>query len=203
MFGILPPSFLQQAGSFMSLKDQLLKAGLIDQSKASKAEREQRKQDHQKTAKAKKKAQKSGEAIVDEAKLLADQARQEQAERSRELNRQQREQAEHKAIQAQIRQLIDMNRIDRKRGDIAYQFADGNTIKKVYLTTKLQDQLAYGVIALVRFGDGYELVPKQVAEKIAQRDAACILVQNTGSSQPAAVEDDPYADYQIPDDLMW
>lgn len=187
----------------MSLKDQLLKAGLIDQSKAQKAEQEQRKQAHQKTAKAQKKAKKTGEVIVDEAKLLAEKARQEQAERSRELNRQQREQAEQKAIQAQIRQLIEMNRIDRKGGELAYQFADGNKIKKTYLTAKLQDQLVYGTIALVKLGEGYELVPKQVAEKIAQRDAACILVQNASSSQQAVEEDDPYADYQIPDDLMW
>lgn len=60
----------------MSLKDQLLKAGLIDQSKAQKAEQEQRKQAHQKTAKAQKKAKKTGEVIVDEAKLLAEKARQ-------------------------------------------------------------------------------------------------------------------------------
>lgn len=187
----------------MSLKDQLLKAGLIDQSKAQKADQEQRKQAHQKTAKAQKQAKKSGEVTVDEAKLLAEQSRQAQAERSRELNRQQREQAERKAVQAQIRQLVDMNRIDRKQGDIAYQFADGNKVKKIYLTPKLQDQLAYGVIALVKSGDSYELVPQQVAEKIAQRDAALILVRNSGSAQQQAAADDPYADYQIPDDLMW
>ncbi|WP_301015590.1 DUF2058 domain-containing protein [Thiothrix sp.] len=189
--------------TFMSLKDQLLKAGLIDQSKAQKAEQEQRKQAHQKTAKAQKQAKKSGEVIVDETKLLAKKALQEKAERSKELNRIQREQAEQKAIQAQIKQLISMNRIDRKHGNLSYQFADGSKIKNIYVTDKLQDQLAYGVIALVKFGDGYELVPKQIAEKIAQRDAACILVQNTGSTQQVAEEDDPYADYKIPDDLMW
>lgn len=188
----------------MSLKDQLLKAGLIDQSKADKADREQRKQTHQKTANAKKKAHKKGEEIpVNEATLLAEKARQEQAERSRELNRQQREQAEQKAIQAQIKQLIEMNRINRKGGEVSYQFADGSKIKNIYVTDKLQHQLARGLIALVRLGAGYELVPKQVAEKIAQRDAACVLVQNISSSQQATEEDDPYADYQIPDDLMW
>ncbi len=188
----------------MSLKDQLLKAGLIDQSKAQKAEQEQRKQAHQKTAKAQKQAKKSGEVVVDEAKLLAEKVLQEKAERSKALNRQQREQAEKKAIQAQIKQLITLNRIDRQKGDLAYQFADGSKIKKIYLTKTLQDQLAYGIIVLVKLGDGYELVPKQIAEKIAQRDTACILVQNTSSTEQAAVEeDDPYANYKIPDDLMW
>jgi hypothetical protein len=187
-----------------SLHEQLLKAGLIDKSKADAAEREQRKKAHNHTAKAQKKAHKTGETLVDEAKLLAEKALQEKAERSKELNRIQREQAEQKAIQAQVKQLIDINRIDRKHGNLSYQFADGSKIKKIYVTDKLQDQLAYGVIALVKFGDGYELVPKQVAEKIAQRDAACILVLNTGSTTQAAVEDDDtYADYKIPDDLMW
>ncbi len=182
-----------------SLHEQLLKAGLIDKSKADDAEREQRKKAHQHTAKAKKKG-----TDIDEAKLLAEQARQAQIERSKELNRQQREQAEHKAIQAQIKQLITLNKIDRSKGQFAYQFADQNKVKSVYVTEKLQDQLAYGVIALVKFGEGYELVPKQIAEKIMQRDAACILVLNTGSSENQAVaEDDPYADFKIPDDLMW
>jgi uncharacterized protein YaiL (DUF2058 family) len=186
-----------------SLKDQLLNAGLIDKTKAAKIEQDQRKQAHQKTAKAQKQAKKTGEVVVDEARLLAEKVLQEKAERSKELNRQQREQAEKKAIQAQIKQLIDINRIDRQRGDIAYQFADGNKVKKIYLTNTLQDQLAYGIIVLVKFGDGYELVPRQIAEKIAQRDATCILVQNAGSTETAAAEDDPYADFKIPDDLMW
>ncbi len=186
----------------MSLKDQLLKAGLIDQSKAEKAAREERKQAHQKTTKAQKKALKTGEGVVDEAKLLAEKALQEQADRSKELNRIQREQAEHKAIQAQIRQLISMNRIDRKKGEISYQFADNNKIKNLYVTDKLQDQLAWGMIAVVRLGEGYELVPRAVAEKIAQRDAACIVVLNISKPQQS-VEEDPYAAYQIPDDLMW
>ena len=47
-------------------------------------------------------------------------------------------------------------------------------------------------------------MPKAVAEKIAQRDAKLILVHNTGSTAANAVaEEDPYADYKIPDDLMW
>ncbi len=182
-----------------SLHEQLLKAGLIDKAKADDAEREQRKKSHQHTAKAKKKG-----SNIDESKLLAEQALQAKTERSKELNRQQREQAEQKAIQAQIKQLISLNRIDRQQGQLSYQFADGNKIKNIYVTPKLQDQLAYGVIALVKFAESYELVPRQVAEKIAQRDAKLILVQNKNSlEQQALVEEDPYANYQIPDDLMW
>lgn len=187
-----------------SLKDQLLKAGLIDQAKAEKAAREERKNAHQKTAKAQKEAKRTGEVKVDEAKLLAEKALalQEQAERSKQLNRQQREQAEQKAIQAQIRQLIEMNRIDRRQGEISYQFADQNKIKKIFVTELLQDRLAYGMLAIVRLGEGYELVPRVVAEKIAQRDTSAVMVLNVNKN-PTPAEEDPYAAYQIPDDLMW
>jgi uncharacterized protein YaiL (DUF2058 family) len=46
------------------------------------------------------------------------------------------------------------------------------------------------------------VVPKAVADKIHQRDARYVIVSNTVSAETAA-EDDPYADYKIPDDLMW
>ena len=51
-------------------------------------------------------------------------------------------------------------------------------------------------------GDGYELLPAVAAEKIMQRDDAVIVLLNS-NDKPEVDEDDPYADYQIPDDLMW
>jgi len=177
-----------------SLRDQLLNAGLIDKKKAQAAQKEQREKMWQQ-----KKGQKSD---LDEAKLLAEKALKEKAERSKALNRQQRELAEQQAIQAQIKQLIEMNRINRAQGEITYQFADAQKVKTIRVTPKLQDQLAYGTIGLVRLGTGYELLPKQIIEKIAQRDTACIVVLNINTA-PQTDEDDPYANYQIPDDLMW
>jgi uncharacterized protein len=48
----------------------------------------------------------------------------------------------------------------------------------------------------------YELLPAAAAEKIMQRDALVIVLLNR-NEQAAVDEDDPYASYQIPDDLMW
>jgi len=58
------------------------------------------------------------------------------------------------------------------------------------------------LIAIIKLGDQYELVPSPVAEKIAQRDESRIILQNQ-ASKDSGDEDDSYADYQIPDDLMW
>jgi uncharacterized protein YaiL (DUF2058 family) len=49
----------------------------------------------------------------------------------------------------------------------------------------------------------YELVPAIVAEKIKQRDDSYVLVMNDKIQEETSTNDDPYADFQIPDDLMW
>ena len=128
--------------------------------------------------------------------------REEKVARDRELSRRLNEKAERKAVAAQIKQLIEVNRVDRNDGEIAYQFTDGKKINKIYVTAMLQTQLSNGLIAIIKLGDKYELVPSPVAEKIAQRDESRIILQNQASND-SGDEDDSYADYHIPDDLMW
>lgn len=176
-----------------SLKDQLLQSGLVDKKKAKQLKHEQRKEV---------KGRPKGQVHVDQTKEQARLALLEKAERDRQLNKEQQAQAEAKAIQAQIIQLITMNRVERERGEVAYQFADGTRIKKLYVTPRVQNDLINGRLAIARLGDDYELLPASAAEKIAQRDPQVIVVLN--HYEPAAAdEDDPYAEYQIPDDLMW
>lgn len=178
-----------------SLQEQLLKAGLADEKKAKQINKDKRKQ-------AKKLPK--GQHKVDESKLAAKQALADKTERDRELNLQRQEKAEKKAIAAQIKQLIEVNSIERvpEQCDISYQFTHGKKIKKIYVTAKLQEQLIKGLLAVVELGGRYELVPAKVAEKISQRSTDRVLVLNTGMAD-VPEEDDPYADYQIPDDLMW
>lgn len=178
-----------------SLQEQLLKAGMVDAKKAKRLEKEKRKAAKQ---------QPKGKPSVNEAREQARQVLAEKTERDREANRQQREVAQAKAITAQIKQLIDVNRIARDGGDIAYQFTDGSKIKKLYVTSAQQSQLVNGQLAIVKFNENYSLVPAPVAQKISQRDEAYVLVLNQSVKQDAvSAEDDPYADYKIPDDLMW
>jgi hypothetical protein len=50
-------------------------------------------------------------------------------------------------------------------------------------------------------GEAIELVPRTIAEKIAERDPSIVVTVNRSAT--AIAEDDPYAAYQVPDDLMW
>ena len=175
-----------------SLQEQLLKAGLADEKKAKQIKKEQRQA---------KKANK-GKPQVNESRLAAEKALAEKVQRDRELGRQRQAEADKKAIYAQIVQLVNTSRIDRKGGEVAYQFTDGKKIKKLYVTAAQQNQLTKGMIAISKLGEEYELVPANIAEKIAQRDASVILVHNKPGADQVD-EDDPYADYPIPDDLRW
>ena len=179
-----------------SLQDQLLKAGLADADKAKKMAREKRKQA--------KVARKSGTEVVDENKEAARRARAEKAQRDRELNQALNSKAERKAINAQIKQLIESNRVPKGQGDIAYNFTDGKKVKSFYVNAMQHKQLSAGVLAIVKQGDQYEVVPRQVADKIAERDPARVIAQREDADVVLTPEEeDWYKDHEIPDDLMW
>lgn len=176
-----------------SLKDQLLKAGLVDTRKISRVVKEKKKQEKQQ--------RKHKIETVDEAKLNAQKALQEKVERDRQLNFERDEQARHKAIVAQIKQLIEVSRLSREGAEIAYNFTDGVKIKKILVTPSMLEQLSNGRLAVVVFDEQYSVVPKSVAEKIKLRDEKYVVVSNVLQQTDDA--DDPYAEYKIPDDLMW
>ena len=177
-----------------SLFDQLKKTGLVDERRAKKVKKE----------KYKKARQQRQTDTVDQSKLLAQQAQAEKAERARKLNQQRKEEADRKALAAQVKQLIEMNRITDREGNIVYRFTDANVVKQIHVTAELQQQLSRGRLAIIRLGERYELVPSAVAEKIRERDADCVVFCNRGrTDSDQERDDDPYADYRVPDDLMW
>jgi len=176
-----------------SLQDQLLKAGLIDGKKAKQIGKDKRKQN--------KVAKKSSQPQADETKLAVEQARAEKVAKDRELNAERNALAQQKAIAAQIKQLIANNKQPKGGGDIAYNFTFEKKIKKIYVSAEVQSHLIAGRLVIAGIDDKFELVPRVIAEKITERNPA-MIIQPPVQSEPD-LEDDPYADYKIPDDLMW
>jgi uncharacterized protein YaiL (DUF2058 family) len=173
----------------VSLQDQLKKSGLIDDKKAKQLKRAKNKQE--------KLARKTKNPAVDEHKS-------EQMAKDRQLNLEKNKQAEKHALAAQIKQLIEMN-IVAKDGDQKFSFTDTNVIKHIYVSQTQIDQLSRGTLAIVTQKQGQKhnhvVVPMGVAKKIEQRDAKLVVFKAQQST--IREEDDPYADYQIPDDLTW
>ncbi|ESQ16001.1 MAG TPA: DUF2058 domain-containing protein [Chromatiaceae bacterium] len=170
-----------------SLQDQLLKAGLVSQQQA--------KQTRSKKRKNKRASGGDDAASRQEAAKAAALKR----KRDRELNRERDEEAKRKAELVALWQLIRDNRISRDGGDVAYNFSDGKALKRLYVNAEQHAGLVDGTLAIVRQDDFYALVSSQLVERIAAYDPSLILVHNT----PGDDADDEYADFKVPDDLMW
>jgi uncharacterized protein len=176
-----------------SLQDQFLKAGLVDKNKVKLANQDKSKQ--------KKVELRTGKPSVNEARLAALDTQRKNAERARELNAQRDAAATQKAIMAQIAQMVQQNRQSKGAGDIAYHFTHDKKIERLYVSAAVQAHLIAGRLVIVCQGGTTELVPRIIADKIAERDASLVVRVNKTSTEIDA--DDPYAAFQIPDDLMW
>jgi uncharacterized protein YaiL (DUF2058 family) len=176
----------------LTLQEQMLKAGLVTSKKMAKVQRTAKKSRVQ--------AREAREAVEENKKA--------QLERDKQLSEQQKQAVLSKEYKAQVKQLIEMNRINIAKGNIGFNFTDNNVIKKIEVDKLTQAQLINGRLAIARLvvdGSGeseYAIIPAVVADKIAQRDASSIVL-NSALSQEEQDEDDPYADFKVPDDLMW
>ncbi|KRG67962.1 DUF2058 domain-containing protein [Pseudoxanthomonas dokdonensis] len=178
------------------LQEQLLKAGLVKKSKLAEVTREQHKARHGKAP-----------APSSEIQREAERARAEKAERDRVLAAQHKAQVRIAELRAQARQIIEDRKLPRS-GDIEYRFSSGGAIRSLLVNEDLRRQLASGALVIVSLDGRHELLPRVAADKVRERDARLIVLDHgrDGERQPAATdaEDDAYyAQFQVPDDLIW
>lgn len=176
-----------------SLQEQLLQAGLVKKAPPKASKKEQRKQQDQKSQEQKQRQQQL--------------AQQEAAkrERDREINLQRQQQAEMKARVAEVRQLIANHKQPKNRGEIGFNFTDIAKVKRLYVDEQQQKALIAGQLAIVKMDGQYEIVTTEVAKRIAEKRPVSLVYLQDGSNsnEEKPAEDDPYAAYQIPDDLVW
>lgn len=178
-----------------SLQDQLRKAGLVNDKQLKKAQSEQRKEQKSKQH------AKSGDS--DAATSQAQRALAEKAERDRGLNRQRKEAEEKKALAAQVKQLIQAHQVAQGNEEVKYNFVDAGKVKSLWVANAVRDQIARGRLAVVQTEGAYALVPAEIAEKIRGRDPTCVVLLQDATTLGSIHDDDPYADYAVPDDLTW
>ena len=176
-----------------AFQDQLLKAGLVTKQQVKKA---------QSTTHKKKKQRSKKDKSVDENKLKAQQAIKTKADHDKELNKRKEEQAKQKAISAEIDQLITTNCIKRSdECEIIYNFEHRKKVNRIYVNDDLKKQIIDGKLGIARIEGRYELVPKIIAEKIQLRNEKRIILFE--HEEKIIDENDPYAEFQVPDDLTW
>ena len=183
----------------MSLREQLLQAGLVTEKQVKQADQSQRHQQKQQPKRAK-------NAPAPELTPAAKQAQAAKAARDGELNRRQQEKAEAKARTAALRQLIEQHRVPRVESDDYYNFVDGAKIRRIAVDADQRRRILNGDLIIVRCEGRYNLVPPDAAARIRERDDRAVLPQPRAATTTVADEqaaDDPYKDYVVPDDLTW
>jgi uncharacterized protein YaiL (DUF2058 family) len=184
--------------SSLSLRDQLLKAGLVNEKQVQDADRQAQRKQYQ-GQKQQPRAQRNGPSPQE---IAAKKNAEAKAARDQELNRKQQEKAQRKALYAQIRELVMQNRIVRPDVEETYNFIDGGKVRRIRADAPLRERIARGEVMLVRCEGRYELVLPSIADRIRERDPRAVVAP----SQPAAAAeavDDAYKDFVVPDDLMW
>jgi len=175
-----------------TLQDQFLKMGLVDKKHAEKVKKAQ----HQK------KIGKKSSDIRTESKIQAQQALVEKKQRSRLANRKKNEETKEQETAARIRQLIQTSRLSMSNGETPYNFTDNNKIKRLYLQKDTVEQLSNGTLAIIKQAGEYQIVPARVAQEVERFNKNLVVVHHS-SGKTSSADEDPYAQFQIPDDLMW
>lgn len=178
------------------LQEQLLKAGLVKKSKVAEVARAQDKARHGK-----------GPAESNDIQRDAERAREEKAERDRALEASRKAEARINEMRAQARQIIQDKKVPRT-GDSEYRFTADGAIRTLLVNDDLRKKLSAGALVIVRLGDRYELLPRPAGEKVRERDASLVVLdhgQPAGTAPAASSSQDEayYAQFQVPDDLIW
>lgn len=168
-----------------------MKAGLVDKSKVQQAKKQSRK---------KKRKKAEGSAEPDRIQQAVARAQEEKAARDRELNRQKEIKQAAKARKGLLRDFVEKNKQNDPAAEDPYNFVHGSSVRRLHVNPKQRGLLVEGKLAIVEVAERYFLVEKPVADKM--RDMAPGLFVHVAEAEKPA-EDDPYADYQVPDDLMW
>ena len=174
-----------------ALQAQLLKAGLVDNKKAKKLSKQA--VHEQRTGQSNEAELKAKIAQDKEQKLAKDQA----------LDLEKKRLLQGKELKAAIVQMISQHKIHQLDGDVAYQFIDESKVKKIYLNQQIYNALVSGSLVIAKEDDGYAVLPKILAHRIDAKMNGFIIVKKKKKNEQITDEEDPYAAYVIPDDLMW
>ena len=174
-----------------ALQAQLLKAGLVDNKKAKKLSKQA--VHEQRTGQSNEAELRAKIAQDKEQKLAKDQA----------LDLEKKRLLQGKELKAAIVQMISQHKIHQLDGDVAYQFIDESKVKKIYLNQQIYNALVSGSLVIAKEDDSYAVLPKILADRIDAKMTGFIIVNNSQKNEQITDEEDPYAAYVIPDDLMW
>ena len=110
---------------------------------------------------------------------------------------------ERKKLKAKIKTLIDDNKLDAWKGEVAYRYLVDKRIRELYVVDKVQEQLADRTLAITRLNGDTYVIPRETALSIREINPQWSVFNLEADSPQASDENEDYADFKVPDDLKW
>lgn len=178
-----------------SLQDQLMKSGLINKQKAKQAQTEKRRKAKQK--------KKKGTIEVSDVQIAINEQKAQQKQQDLDKNRETQAQLDVRAAHGKLIQMIAQHCEKNYQGEIDYHFTFENKVKRIAVNEKTQQGLIKGSLAICVLNDEFYLINKEAAAKLSEIDASVLVALHEKVEISEIEEDDPYAEFAIPDDLIW
>lgn len=160
----------------MSLRDQLLKAGLASKKQAQQAESQKRKQEHdaKKNKELEQKLKQEQETTLKEIELNA----QERRELDWQLNKNRDQLLAQRESLFRAKQLLRSQAVNQRQAQECYFFAEGNSVRRVMVTPWQREMLARGKLGIGKLEediDEFLIVPLECAKLVLEICPAKIL----------------------------
>ncbi|MBJ6611067.1 MAG: DUF2058 family protein [Candidatus Thiothrix moscowensis] len=175
-----------------SLRDQLLRAGLITSEQVEKANQPKPKPAEKPRGKSPGKPQTKPEKPKenktknptpkpksDLAQFYEARAQTEREERLQAEQQQRELAARRKQTREQVAQLLNSHSQNVDDADIRYNFVVGNNIKYLYVTAQQQQDLADGKLAITFQAGKRCLIPTEIGQQVLELDPSKIVIFNT------------------------
>ncbi|MEJ6121089.1 DUF2058 domain-containing protein [Vibrio sp. 2-Bac 85] len=179
-----------------SLQEQLMNSGLVNKQKAKQAQTEKRRQAKQK--------KKKGTVVISDVQKAVQEKTELQRQKDLADNQETQQQLAIRAAHGKLIQMIAQHCEKDYQGELDYHFTYENKVKRIAVTPSIQQGLIKGSFAICVLNEEFYLINKEAAEKLRAIDESVLVAlhdQTDNSTENEA--DDPYAEFAIPDDLMW
>jgi uncharacterized protein YaiL (DUF2058 family) len=178
-----------------SLQDQLLKSGLINKQKSKQAQTEKRRNAKQK--------KKKGAVQVSAVQIAINEQKEQQKQQDLDRNKETQAQLDVRSAHGKLIQMIAQHCEKNYQGEIDYHFTFANKVKRIAINENTQRGLINGSLAICVLNEEFYLINKEAAGKLTEIDASVLVSLHEKVEISDIEEEDPYAEFAIPDDIMW
>ena len=186
-----------------SLRDELLKVGLVSAERSEEPRRPKRRKAGSGKKRRQPPAPSNGEQPIASSRhvLRENQRRTARFLRDSALGGGTVAESAKKALRRKIQELIQRERLNQAQASVPYDFVKGRRIKRIYVTVDQRAQLTASTIVIAALDGNHHLLPRSVAEQLLALAPQTVVCGGAeGDGRPSEVDGDQHP---VPDDITW